>query len=552
MNHTTQRLLDKLVTKTSIALKKRKPPKLTPHEIDFMDDIQRTIPPLMEKLVSSPNQSLQQEACFILLSDALIQLRCYLERNEAWAQRLYQKVDCFFGEHLLKCSRESVMGVVGAFYEARLALPALIKESSTQALSGDPHEALSPEEFHAMGQHMVDSFFEEEEHVTAFALSALLFQPLQTMPPEAIDAMLESLMNSHRPIAQDAAVLFLLHPDEAIRMQTLRLLNEAFVTHAPTPDSLRRLIVIRQWWPMAQRQSLDQLIAEQRKRGLPFADNKPAPSSIRYYASLFDGSGVQMIFIETQHGGTSRAAGFSIKYGIGIRDVWLSPTEATEKEMRALRKNVHEESKLCLSEVSEEYVARITSHYIATNNSSRGETPELTLLELYEHLDACEWRSEFSTLDACLSALVSEAAPEGMSPEWIRLSLERGMAWMEREPYTKSWFETRQDIDALINRHTSIQRGKKKTNIAEAIHELHETGFESVRQKWMEQFVWMALMTKSQPAIKNQELWKDFTTLAYVLQQGWPMRKIPMMHRMIHDSLYISMESMAERAGHLH
>jgi hypothetical protein len=135
--------------------------------------------------------------------------------------------------------------------------------------------------------------------------------------------------------------------------------------------------------------------------------------------------------------------------------------------------------------------------------------------------------------------------------KWINESLERSGDWTDYEAFTESWFETSPSIDALINRHTALNKGRPKINFDDALHELAATGFEYVRQKWVALFFWMALMGKSCPNPNNDLLWEDFATLAYVLNDGMPMQDIPLMQCIIHDSLSISIDSIHERGSHL-
>ena len=221
-----------------------------------------------------------------------------------------------------------------------------------------------------------------------------------------------------------------------------------------------------------------------------------------------------------------------------------------EKELRTMKSRMQKVHELPIFPVSEEYVARIVSHYIALNNSNH-ETPEPHLLEIYEHLGAREWRAELTNLDTCLSGLLHEIRPAKLPLDWIDESLARSGNWTDCEDFTDSWFETSPSIDALINRYASLEKGLHNIRFNEALKELSTTGFEYVRQKWLNLFVWMALMAKSNPNQKNTMLWQDFATLAHVLHQEQAMQNIPLMRRMIHDSLSISIDSLKERGSYL-
>jgi len=543
-------LLDRLLIKMCKAIKKNKDPAFTEDERRFLDDSQKTSLLLIKKLAQGSKEPNYQMACSALFAHALTSLRYNYERHEVWAKRLYGKIGEALSQYAPHCSTDCVINIIQAFYEARLDVPEHFKEWSMEALAPDDASMPSPEALHAYGQNMVESLFEEQPDMTAFELSDLLFQSLHAMPPETLGVIVNCLLESPRTAAQDAAVLFLLHPNSKNRAQAINILSEISEHQSLTPESLRRLVIIRQWSPDGERQPIDTLIARQRKRGALFAETPKPPAIVRYEASMFDGSGVQLIFFETQQGKQHQLGGLLVKREVGIRDAWITPTHLPSKELRAVKKEMQQERPLVMLQVDGDYVARIVSHYIALNTNN-DETPEPHLLEIHEHLGAPGWRAEPTSIETLLTALIAEVNPDGISAAWIEQSLERSGNWMGYEEFTESWFEVSPNIDALINRHTLRINGTHQINRNAALQELSSKGFEALRYKWVELFSWMALMAKSQLIADNCMLWKDFATLAYVLHQGQAMHDIPLMQSMVHDSLSISIDSMKERGGYL-
>lgn len=542
-------LLDRLLIKMCKAIKKNKHPAFTNNELRFLDDSQKTALLLIKKLTQSSEEPDYQMACSALFTQALTSLRFNYERNEIWAKRLYSQIGDVLIQSAPHCSTACVINIIHAFYEARLEVPEDFKELSLDVLAPDEADMPPPEELYANGQRMIEALFEGQPDATSFELSDVLFQSLHAMPPEVLRVIVNCLIVSPRTAAQNAAVFFLLHPNSKNRVQAINLLSELFEHKSLTPESLRRLITIRQWSPDGERQPLDGLIARQRKRGGLFAETPKPPALVRYEASMFDGAGVQLILFETQEGKQHRLGGLLVKHEVGIRDAWITP-HIPLKELRAIKKQMQQEHPLTMLQVDSDYVARIVSHYISLNNNN-GETPEPHLLEIYEHLGAQDWRAEPTSIEILLSTLIAEVNPDGISPAWIEQSLERSGNWMGHEKFTESWFEVSPSIDALINRHTTLMNGTHKIKRTEALQELSNKGFEAVRHKWIEIFSWMALMAKYQSIGNNPMLWKDFTTLAYVLHQEQAMHDIPLMRSIIHDSLSISIDSMKERGTHL-
>ena len=548
INDTLEPMLDKILVKVLASVSKQKQPSFTHKEMQFLDDAQKIILLLIDKLAAGSQTPDYQIACQSVLAQALTNLRYHYERDDVSAKRLYNQIDHALSEQASHFSHPCVVGIIQSFYAARLDVPDRFKALSLEMLGTAEKQTYSQSDVLAYGSELIEHILEDDPTLTAFELSNILFESLHGMPQETAASMVECLATNQHLVAKDTAILFLLHPNAAIRTLT-RSIASAYINQPLTPESLTRLVTIRQWSPISERQGLDQLIAHQRKCDIHFAPTRPAPEIVRYDASIMDGSGVQLILIETREGASCRIGGFLVKHGIGVRDAWMTGP-LHEKELRAHKRELQADQEFPLFQVSDAYAAQIISHYIVLNNNN-GETPEPHVLELYEHLGAKAWRAEPTAIDDCLDALIKEINPEGLTPAWTNESLEHSDKWIGNEVFTRSWFETSPSIDAVINRHTVLRNGRQQVEFTFALDELNTTGFEFVRQKWTEHFFWMALMAKSQPTPENPRLWKDFATLAYVLRQGWAMKDIPLMQTMMYDSLELSLRSMSERGSYL-
>ena len=550
MSNHIESLLDRVLAKIHKSLLIEKPSKLTCKERDFLQDTPQIALLLITRLTQEPHERAYQEACLELLSQALELVRYNYERDEVWAVRLYNQIDKALQTNIAFLPREVLAGIFTAFYEARLELPSGFKEASLEAMSHDGHPPVSSlEEMRTYVDSLIESFFDDRPNLTPFELSDVLFQVLNSAGHESVDLMIDRLTESPRTTANEAAILFLLHPTKIMREHALDAIKRSYEKQTLTPLSLRRLVTIRQWWPADERAPLDHFIALQRKQGVGFSEIKPK-LTVHYEASMVDGAGVQLILFEVQEGTLYRIGGLLLKDAVGVRDAWMIPNLISKKELRTYRKKMKSEHPLTLNPISEDYVVRIISHYLALNNAHH-ETPEPALLDIYEYLGESAWRAESLNFKACLSELFQTLTPTQKSTEGISESLQRSGDWMFHEDFTFTWFETSASIDAMINRHTTLHKGKQNTQFEKALEELCTQGFESVREKWMMLFLWMALMEKSMPASNPNLLWKDFVVLAYVLEQGQPMQSIPLMQHMANRSLTISVDSLYERGGYL-
>ena len=554
MKDINKNILKKIINKTAKSAGNDEMPDLSNMEMTFIDNSQDSAVLLIDEIVKEQGDNNYRIACLWLLDKSISNLRYNYERNETWAKRLYSKIDKVLTENYYSFSQDSIIGIMGVFYNARLDIPEGFNALCMENLSGTNTETaseLTQEEMEEKGNQMIESFFEGNENMHAFELIQILFSSLHGLPDEAIGPIIFLLTESPRQAAQEASILFLLHPKKHVREIAIHVLSEIYTKSPLPPESLTRLITIRQWSPSAEHEAIDSLITIQRKLNAKFSPKKKATDNVKFEASIFDGTGVQMIFFEIQSSNNPRVGGFLVKHAVGIRDAWLSPLNTPKSEINNVKEAIQSDINLPIFEVDAAYVSRIASHYIALNNAN-GETPEPDLLEIYECLGLNDWHSESTNFETLLSSLMKEISQEPPSKTWLKESFTRSEEWMEPYGPTGSWFETSNTIDALINRHTSIHEGQKQISFEKALDELSNTVFEDFRDKWSELFTWMSLVMKLTSEEDELFLWFDFATLAYAINQGYPLADIPLMQHMMHDSLAISMDSVQERGNQLH
>ena len=73
---------------------------------------------------------------------------------------------------------------------------------------------------------------------------------------------------------------------------------------------------------------------------------------------------------------------------------------------------------------------------------------------------------------------------------------------------------------------------------------------ESQRDQWIFHFLWIAIWARSK-ARKNEKIWQDAFLIAYALHTGMPIKSIPIMREICHQSVLNSIETMHERRTHL-
>ncbi len=102
----------------------------------------------------------------------------------------------------------------------------------------------------------------------------------------------------------------------------------------------------------------------------------------------------------------------------------------------------------------------------------------------------------------------------------------------------------------MVNQCCSFVDGVKVCSFDEAEAAVFEKELERNREQWIFHFLWIALWLKA-AAKKNELMWQDSFIIAYAIQQGQPLKSIPIMREICKQSVIYSMETMQERRTYL-
>lgn len=130
---------------------------------------------------------------------------------------------------------------------------------------------------------------------------------------------------------REAAIFLLLDAEPAVRKAAIKEL-QAHVSGL-TPDSLRRLIAMRNWLPEAERSGADALIRAARADGIACAPWQEAGTD-GIMASAIDGSGARGFLIVTRAGRKKRLSSVLLK--TGVLDAWAGPPETKASIQNAI------------------------------------------------------------------------------------------------------------------------------------------------------------------------------------------------------------------------
>lgn len=311
----------------------------------------------------------------------------------------------------------------------------------------------------------------------------------------------------------EASVGWLLDPAAAVRAVIPALFQDR---HRPRISGvmLRRLIMLRNWAPPADRPALDNAVKVSRKRGVavtPLADRAVEDS----FVSGWDGSGTQSLFILVKEGRKFAVASVLLKLEIGVRDAWVR-RGLTKRQAMDMLGEVGGQIGLMPGAMS--YAAVAIGHAL-TLNAECGAPPPFGLLDVVEAAGLAHVRPEAMTVESLLADMVSPTDAAA-----LRYALHGSRLWHEMFPFAGSWFEDGAAVEAAM--------GRRRTASAAAVKAVFEQVLESRRRVWAERFLRTALTLRmiSDPS----GCWREMAIIANELLNARPLRDIPVMVNIAH------------------
>jgi hypothetical protein len=271
------------------------------------------------------------------------------------------------------------------------------------------------------------------------------------------------------------------------------------------------MIVVRNWLPVEEQQSLDGAIKAARKAGVSCA---PAPRSQvqSVLASGIDGSGAFTILTIATEGGKPVVGGLLVKQGFGVRDAWVR-RGVSPAELRDLLAHVGSEISLAPSTI--DFAARAVRHFLATNLESKN-LPPFGLLDFAEVAGISDLNSSAVSVEVLVAQLCADIDPAQLSSSAVSKTLRESADWPADIPSLDSWFED--DVAKAI--------GTKRSARAKQMEVLLTGPLQARRRRWAELAAWMALSFKHQQGSAD---WQGFAIVARELLGARPLDEIGLM-----------------------
>ncbi|WP_419419646.1 hypothetical protein ACNVED_14260 [Legionella sp. D16C41] len=481
-------------------------------------------------------------ACIFAIDICVAQLQSAQEVGNKLAMKTLNQLMDHMAESILT-SQHSLgfwLPILNAFYDVHLELSPKLRDAYLTLAEGDDDKVDTNDDINHLDA--IKDMIDELSNFSVFDIAENFFAQSHAMPADFfVDLVIDlySIEEGH-----EIALLTLLHPKASVRDVVISTFEHLIQRIILSSISLSRLQAIKNWYPTMYHDQFNRWIKEQRKQGVIFTPNRSNIPVIKIKASEVDGSGAQGIFIHVKQGRTNRLCGLLYKYGLGIKDAWLTPAI----KLKDIKKYYDEtfQDNITLREVDSNYLQMLTEHFLALT-INQGSMPDLHLLEIQELLGINFYPNTLEVA-ALIAELSVQIAP--FTPNAMQVSFKRSKNWLNTRSFTESWYIENANVDKLVNRCSSFVDGIKLCVIEDAITAVLEHEMEVNREKWLFHFLWITLWLKAK-ARKNEKLWQDSFFIAYAIYENAPLSSIPLLHEISRQSVINSIETMHDRRTYL-
>ncbi len=502
------------------SLKEESGPRLSDDDQAWFESSPQTLWPILDGALASCTAKRRDDhlvAAFHFLLGAQLELIRYrIESGWDWAKAMADT----YQERIVRIAdtpglqSDDWLEMVSALGRAKIEIHPDLRERLGDTAEGFQPEDM-PEELMGAMHAMLAQIAEQAP--TAFDVVEAITDSGLVMPPGLMAFLVHEMARSPHAKLREAVPLMLLHQDRDVRQAAATVLEQIASPDVVSPESLRRMIAVRNWLPEAERPGLDQAIRKARLKDVACAQ-WPAAADIVTVASTIDGSGAQSLLITTRTGRTSVFAGLLLKQGFGLRDTWFEP-EQPRRETNNILTQIR--LKTPVADLDRRYLDIAVQHAIATG-LREGRVPTANLLRVAEYAGGAEWRDRLIDVPSEAEELFAGLEAAARTPAAIEASLRRSAAWLTGEAFAESWFEDDPTIRAVVAR--APRRDRKA-----AIQLLLTEGLPPGRLVWAERMVLLGLWAGAAKEKASKTLGPDFITLAHVLAGDRPLEDIPFM-----------------------
>jgi hypothetical protein len=372
-----------------------------------------------------------------------------------------------------------------------------------------------------------------------YAALDLILEQTGLMEPAYQIAMIGEMLASSIDHLREIAVLMLFHPRQDVRNAVAAMLGRV-KGETVSSETLKRLIIIRNWFPQEIRKDLDTAITNARRAKVECAPLK-GHHLHSVIATTIDGAGAQSFWISVGEKKRFDLCNILWKQGVGVIDTFIHrlPSAKGVDQFLAGLPGV-----MCFANVDPAYIDKVLCHALAIG-VAHGGAPHRGLLQIAELIGTDHWKAEPFDPERELSALREDLArhkPELLSSEGVAMALEESEEWPELEDFADAWFEDDELVEQVMLHARQGKRGNKESR---AIADITVEVLEPRRAVWLERLTLMTLWLKSQQS--STIPWHRMFHVAAGIAGGYPLKDIPLMHSIAKVTYDVAMERSKHR-----
>jgi hypothetical protein len=480
-------------------------------------------------------QSTRYQAILILMEEALTQMRYSAERGRKWAIDAVESIQRKIAQKAFQLEVDARLqtDLVEILQRSKLQLNPEIKAWQEKVSKHYARFAALKDlsDFDRIFDSLVDGSPDNPVE-----LYEEIMANLNLLPGEKQLAAIMLMVMAKNPAIREIASFMLLHPDPKIRIHVPSLFDDQIAPIMIDPVALRRMIGLRNWLPEEERPELDRIIKTARLGRVACAP-MPHVDAVEVHASVFDGSGMQVVWAVGRSKRLYHIANVLVHEGQGIREA-RGEKNLTKEDIKASKRNIAKGG--IIEPVEPAYLEKLVSHFIWLGQQQKSAPPS-GLLQMAE-ITGAYWQPQPLAFDEELALLENTSKPLISNMDYRDKVLEQSRGWPEKA-FGSSWFEDDSRVDDIMKKirfpFGSLQM------IAHARDAILEEILSVKRIEWSERLLWMALWAKSCRG-QNGLPWQPFCVLARELRDGGPLSRIPLMVAVAERSVYSGLRRMKE------
>jgi len=487
----------------------------------WLEQTPQALWPLLDQTVAASLSPADDEALVqayvYLLGMGLQLIRYRIDAGWDWAREMSRQ----YQERMVALGREGRLSserwfpLVQLIAEARIPIEPDTREALADAgLKNEtaPSGAAALDKARGLLDTLAETMGSPFEVIEVFSGSAAV------MTEATRSFMTHEFALSPHPLLRGTVPLMLLDQAQDVRRAAAAALERIALPETLSPESLRRMIAIRNWIPAADRPVLDQAIRKARSKGVECAQ-WPDRQDLLIMGTIVDGAGAHSIISGSRTGRMGIMANVLLKMGSGVGECWIE----TEMPRRAIKEVIDSlKAQAPCAEIDRVFVDFAVQNALAAGLATCN-LPPANFVDFAERFGGGDWRDRRLDIRSEAARLVDELTPAQRTGDAIRASFNRSGQWLKNlDPMADSWFEEGPEIASAIARAPRRDRQG-------AVQQLLQDVMPGRRSIWTERFLLMALWAHAAKDKKHHARWPDFAILAHELSGERPLSDVPIM-----------------------